>query len=317
MLPVVGALLQNSGSINRFELAHVRCLMGHLSEATTLLHYQHMLDLIRMAGFSRTHPEVSEAMMLGSAGVRQNSRARGSRLSDAPSKVAEYIDASVHLLPPKNTTVAALQAASFQNTSALRDSLILAMSLGKQCHEGQHIPDTTLDTWGVADQKSISETVAWVERIYLTGEFKREMEGCFERLQDQGSIDCLQVMLENLNGKSPSELRISAADLSWLAETRCRPYLSFRLDGENELVRAASLLEGLLHGMPLAVAAKRMCRDGKKWIVLDEAEYPSISDIPAGSGFRYVIKLKRGKQRFPHRALSWLTIALLICSTAH
>lgn len=313
MVPVVGALLQNSGSINRFELAHVRCLMGHLSEATTLLHYQHLLDLIRMAGFTMTHSAVTQATLLGATGAKQNSRAKGARLAEADTKIAEALSVSSNALPARAQTVAAQQAASFQQTSELRDVLHLAMSLASQVHAGAAISPATLGSWGQTDSISVGKAVEWIRQVYLTGEFKREMEGCFERLQDQGSIDCLQVMLQSLHQRSQQELRKIAEELCWLAEKRCRPYLSFRLENEAEVIRAAELVDGLLNQLPMAVEVTPQHRLGKKWSEGETGEYPALSDIPTQAGCRYIIKLKRGKQRFPHRALSWLTISLRVC----
>ena len=313
MILVVDALFKNSGSINRFELANVRNLMGHLGEATTLLHYQHLLDLFRMAGFTMTHSAVDQTALLGAAGVKQNSRAKGSRLTEANQKIAEALSSIAHELPAKIETKATQEAMGFQQTSDLREVLHLAMSLADQVFTGEEITIAKLGDWGYADKDTIVKAVNWIKATYLTGEFKREMEGCFERLEDQGSIDCLQVMLHSLQQRCEQDLRMVAEELCWLAGKRCRPYLSFRFDSEAEVSRAAALLDSLLGHLPLAVEATPQHKIGKKWVSKDVGVYPLLSDIPTETGYRYIIKLKRGQQRFPHRALTWLTIALRVC----
>lgn len=313
MLPVLGAVLGDSGTSDRFELAAVRTMMGHLQETTTLLHYFHFMDLLRLAGQRRMGGlGFSLHARHGLSGALRNSRGQGARLSDGAAYFQSRIALNTHPLGEPVVRKAAKEVLSFQESGALREALFSALVLARRVLDGEAIPDTPINGWGVATASSIKTGVDEVQKVFLTGALAKDSQGIFDRVDDQGGIEALSCMLSNLSTFDDDKLRSIASDLKWLAEHRVTPYVTYRFESQADAARSVELLQDVLATYPLRLHVIGKIREARRLVtVLDEqlGTGDLLPDIPCE---QYLLKPYRNEQRFPHRALASLTAGLML-----
>jgi site-specific recombinase XerD len=315
LLPTILGALLGSGTAGRFELASVRAMMGHLSESTTLLHYFHFLDLMRFGGFSQPDAliSLSDQARCGAAGLKQNSRGRGAKQNESSQAIASLLDKFTHKLPPKAVRLTEKVITQFEQSNDLRETLEQVMMLAKGQSLGKDVTDTPIKGWGTATFISTHRGLEWVKNVFLSGAMAREMPKPFDRLEDGGAIDCQQTILGNLSALSASELKRISDELCWLAEQRCTPYITYRFNNFDDLEVALKLLDQLLSGYPIGYTVKAQQKVGRKFVEQDKVESTKIDNLKPVSDARYMLTLSRDGQQFPHRAITWVTIALRIC----
>lgn len=312
---VTRALLNPSGAIHRFELATVRGLMGHLTEQTTLQHYFHWCDLMRFAGFTRKECEftMSPQAKLGAVGKTQNTRGLGRRLNDLEQVKTLTLDTHTNLLPPRTISEIHVKVTNIDRTRSLKDDLTKAMAYTGRVVDGEPVDPLVLDEFGPIHEERVQAAIRWLDRTVLKTTFGRELPNPYKPLKDAGASDCLLNMLSNLEGKTSEELAKIGAGLRTLLEHKAEPYLSYVFSSHEELSNANSAISEVLNGYPLVFKVTTEVKIGRKYVAQPAITCSSLLDIPNTPGHRYRMKMMRGvTDRFPHRALIWITTALSI-----
>lgn len=314
LLPTIQGVALGSGTVGRFELSTVRCMMGHLSESTTLLHYFHWLDLIRFAGFSR--PEASIHLSLqarcGAAGLKQNSRGRGAKIANAAETISRRLASASHALPEKQASAVAATVEQFEQSFGLLKAFEEGMELAQKISQQRSTQPAVPSSIDAQIEQSIIEAMDWVERVFQTGSMAKDLPKPYARLSDEGAISCQQALLASLASASQQDLLHLSEELCWLAEHRCAPYVTYRFEEHLQLQRGIHLLEVLFDQYPIRFRVIAEKKQGKKFVTEYEIETGNAHQVVPVDGARYRLSLRRGDSRFPHRAITWVTIALRI-----
>lgn len=312
---VTRALLNPSGAIHRFELATIRGLMGHLSEQTTLQHYFHWCDLMRFAGFTRKECAVtmSPQAQLGASGKTQNTRGVGKHISDLEQVKSSIFETYTNFLPERTISAANVKVTNIDRTRSLKDDLTKAMAQTGRIVDGEQVDPLILDGFGQIPETQIRSTISWLDRTLLKTTFGRELPNPYKPLKDAGANDCLLTMLSNLEGKTSEELARIGGGLRTLLEHRAEPYMSYVFPNLEELRKTDSAISAVLSGFQVSYIVSSEIKIGRKYVAQPAVTCSSLLDVPNTQGQRYRMKMMRGStERFPHRALIWLTTALSI-----
>lgn len=314
LLPTIQGVALGSGTVGRFELSTVRCMMGHLSESTTLLHYFHWLDLIRFAGFSRAEVSIylSQQARCGVAGLKQNSRGRGARAAGSAQAIADLLAKVGSALPERQASVVAKTIEQFEQSFELRKALDEVMELTQRISQRTTVLTAASSGLEAQIEESAAETMVWVKNVFQKGSMAKKFPKPFGRLSDEGAIACQQALLASMTSASQQDLLHLSEELCWLAEQRCMPFEPYIFSDYQQLHRGLLLLERLCGDFPVRYCVIAERKQGRKFVQVYEAKTDSTHQVESIDGARYQLSLKRGENSFPQRALTWVTIALKI-----
>ncbi len=313
---VTRAQLNPSGAVHRFELATVRGLLGHLTEQTTLMHYYHWCDFMRYAGFTREQclVKLSLQAQLAAAGKNQNTRGPGKHIGDLTAVKADVIGKFCKPLLPREQNALDQKVEAIKRTELLKNDLVRAMTHAGHLVAGKAPGPLVLDGLGPIPEGKIQAGIRWLDRTFLQATYGREFPSPYKQLTDAGAGSCLLAMLNNLVGKSESDLTRLAAGLRQLLEHRSEPYLSYLYEDHAQLMKAGAMIQEVLAGFPYSFAVTIEVKIGRRY---DKRHTSSLDllDLPDVPSARYRVRMHRGSsEQFPHRALVWLVTALSICT---
>lgn len=314
------SILGDAGTRERFELAAVRTMLGHLQESTTLLHYFHWMDVMRFAGFCRPEATLTlrESARRGAAGIIQNSSGDGSRLHSGNSWLEKRIAVATHALGTYKEHAVDLLITVIAQSQDIRESLDICMQLGRTVSSGGQIQTVTLPNFGTLTQADVTTATTWIHSTFIAGSYGRYTPDPLSQRKNAGAIDCLTHALHSLSLMAPDAVQQMAKDLCWLAATRCEPYLTYRLHHIDELLRAITALRALLPNYPIIFDIEERRLGCKRYEALP-SDF-SIEDLQLRLGepdTAYKLCLHRGASQFPHRAITWLTCALRLASAGY
>lgn len=309
--PATEAVFRPAGAKHQFELATARGLLGHLSETTTLAHYFHFCDLLRYAGFSseELRPDLSPCAALGAMAKNQNTRGLGRRLKDVDELKAQVLSEMCSDLPERTTNDAREKAAKIQQSQGLHQDLLKVMACAKSRFECTSADQQSVVTnlYGEVPIEQIDSGISWLKTVFLNTSFGRELPKPFSPVSGAAAKECLLTLLHNLNGLSIDEVRAIGRTLRNLLSHKRSPYLSFVIDDHQTLQQFGTLLDQLLNGFSTSYRVALEASSSEDMCV------QSLSDVTKMDGARYRVKMLRGDgDRFPHRALIWLTTALTL-----
>ena len=309
--PATEAVFRPAGAKHQFELATVRGLMGHLSETTTLGHYFHFCDLLRYAGFSseEIRPAWSPCAALGAMAKNQNTRGLGRRLQEVDELKAQVLFEMCSDLPARTANYAREKAAKIQQSQGLHQDLLKVMACAKSRFECTSADQQCVvtDLYGEVQIEQIDSGISWLKTVFLNTSFGRELPKPFSPVSGAAAKECLLTLLHNLNGLTVDEMRAVGCTLRNLLSHKRSPYLSFVIDDHQTLQQFGTLLDQLLNGFSTSYRVALEASSSEDMCV------QSLSDVTKMDGARYRVKMLRGDgDRFPHRALIWLTTALTL-----
>ena len=312
---VLPGILGDSGTSDRFELSAVRSMLGHLQESTSLLHYFHFMDVFRFAGMNQPESQIviSPTARHGAAGFSQNSRAIGSKIRDGQIVFDKIIESHTHSLTPRPESKVSQHIDTFKASSQIRQTLDEVFAMCRKVLNKELISAHPISGWGIASQESIQGGIDQIQKVFLTGALAKDVQAIFERVSDKGAIDCYQAMLGNLSKLDQDELNYVASDLVWLSKQRVTPYVTYRFENRDDAQRAVDLLHLILLGYNLRQNLTGKVRVGKKRVMGFVENMEQGQMIPSLECHHYLLKIYRGEEQFPHRALSHLTAGLMLC----
>lgn len=258
---------------------------------------------------------MSPQAQLGASGKTQNTRGVGKHISDLEQVKTSIFETYTNLLPQRTISAANVKVTNIDRTQSLKDDLTKAMAHTGRIVDGEQIDPLVLDGFGQLPETQIRSTISWLDRTLLKTTFGRELPNPYRPLKDAGANDCLVAMLSNLEGKTNHELASIATGLRTLLEHRAEPYLSYIFSNHEEMLEAENAIKAVMNGYPVSFLVAIETKVGRKYVADPAISYSSLLDVPRTQVMRCRMKMMRGStERFPHRALIWLTAALSIVS---
>ena len=256
---------------------------------------------------------MSPQAQLGASGKTQNTRGVGKHISDLEQVKSSIFETYTNFLPERTISAANVKVTNIDRTRSLKDDLTKAMAHTGRIVDGEQVVPLVLEGFGQIPETQIRSTISWLDRTLLETTFGRELPNPYRPLKDAGANDCLLAMLSNLEGKTNHELTSIGTGLRTMLEYKAEPYLSYVFPNLEELRKTDSAISAVLSGFPVRYIVTTEIKVGRKYVAEPAISYTSLLDVPKTQAQRYRMKMMRGStERFPHRALIWLTTALSI-----